>query len=324
MIVDKPLIARSQPTSKQLFRVSVNADWISQTAQVQFYSVTDERKKLADHAKCIIKFVENNTWLKKWKRNEYLIQARIDRLHSSVEGGQSHKIKRGMAYKLFSALVEYDQKYRGMEEVTLDSAAYEATARVKFQASEQDGNYYFSPYWIDSLGHLAGFTMNANDAVDSKTQVFVNHGWESMRCATRFSAEKTYKTYVKMQNVGGTMFSGDVYIFEEGTIVAVFSGIKVRHKTLSGSEIERLTYSSFKEFHAKFWIHCYPQGRVHRTQGQARQEVTWFQMQLVVWVSRKQFPFEKLYRLLLMAPNPNQMIPELSLRLSPSLLTRLD
>ena len=231
MSVDKPLIARSQPTSSQLFRVSVNADWISQTAQVQFYSVTDERKKLTDHAKCIIKFVENNTWQKKWKRNEYLIQARIDRLNSGVEGGQSHKIKRGMAYKLFSALVEYDQKYRGMEEVTLDSAAYEATARVKFQASEQDGNYYFSPYWIDSLGHLAGFTMNANDAVDSKTQVFVNHGWESMRCATRFSASKTYKTYVRMQNVGGTMFSGDVYIIEEGTIVAVFSGIKVRHKS---------------------------------------------------------------------------------------------
>ncbi|KAF8428551.1 conidial pigment polyketide synthase PksP/Alb1 [Tirmania nivea] len=226
MVVDKPLIARSQSTCRQLLRVSANADWISQTAQVQFYSVTEERKKLTDHAKCIIKFVENNTWLKKWKRNEYLIQARIDRLHSGVEGGQSHKIKRGMAYKLFSALVEYDQKYRGMEEVTLDSAAYEATAKVKFQASEQDGNFYFSPYWIDSLGHLAGFTMNANDVVDSKTQVFVNHGWESMRCATNFSASKTYKTYVKMQNVGGTMFSGDVYIFEEGTIIAVFSGIK--------------------------------------------------------------------------------------------------
>jgi len=228
MTVDKPLIAHSQPTSKQLFRVSVNADWISQTAQVQLYTVTDEGKKLADHAKCIIRFVENNTWQKKWKRNEYLIQARIDRLHIGVEDGQSHRIKRGMAYKLFGALVEYDQKYRGMEEVILDSAAYEATSRVKFQASEQDGNYYFSPYWIDSLGHLAGFTMNANDAVDSKTQVFVNHGWESMRCATKFSVNKTYRTYVKMQNVGGTMFSGDVYIFEEGTIVAVFSGIKVR------------------------------------------------------------------------------------------------
>ncbi|RPB26895.1 conidial pigment polyketide synthase PksP/Alb1 [Terfezia boudieri ATCC MYA-4762] len=226
MVVDKPLIARSQPTSRQLFRVSVNADWISQTARVQLYSVTDEGKKSTDHAKCIIKFVENNTWLEKWKRNEYLIQARIDRLHSGVEGGQSHKIKRGMAYKLFSAFVEYDQRYRGMEEVTLDSAAYEATARVKFQASEKDGNYYFSPYWIDSLGQLSGFTMNANDVVDSKTQVFVNHGWESMRCAKRFSVDKTYQTYVKMQNVGGTMFSGDVYILEEGTIVAVFRGSK--------------------------------------------------------------------------------------------------
>ena len=228
MVVDKSLIYRPNSDTKQLFRVSANADWISRVAQVEFYSVTAEGKRTADHAKCIVKYVDNNTWQKKWKKNEYLIKSRIDRLHNGVNDGQSHKIKRGMAYKLFGALVEYDQKYRGMDEVILDSTALESTARVTFQATERDGNFYLSPYWLDSLGHISGFTLNANDAVDSKLQVFINHGWDSLRFTTKLSASKTYQTYVKMQNVGGTVFSGDVYIFEADTIVAVFGGVTVR------------------------------------------------------------------------------------------------
>lgn len=227
MSVDKPLIAHGK---KQLFRVSATADWDKKIADIIFFSITNDGKKLADHAKCNVKFVSGDTWRKKWKRNEYLIKTRIEKLQNGVDNGQSHKIKRGMAYKLFSALVEYDYRYRGMEEVILDSEEYEATARVVFQASEKDGNYFFSPYWIDSLGHLAGFTMNANDAVDSRNQVYVNHGWESMRCTTRFSADSQYRTYVRMQKVSEAMFAGDVYIFDDTTtIVAVFKGMKVTH-----------------------------------------------------------------------------------------------
>lgn len=48
-----------------------------------------------------------------------------------------------------------------------------------------------------------------------------------MRCATKFSREKTYQNYVKMQAVGGTMFAGDVYIFDKDTVVAMYQGVKV-------------------------------------------------------------------------------------------------
>lgn len=222
MVVSKPVIAQENGT-KQLLRVSATADWSSQAAQLQFYTVSDEGKKLADIAKCILKFSGRDSWIKKWKRNEYLIKTRIEKLQTGVNDGQSHKIKRGMAYRLFGALVDYEQKYRGMEEVIMDSAAFEATARVKLQATDDHGSFYFPPFWIDSLGHLSGFVMNANDTVDP-SQAFTNHGWDSMRCTTKFSVEKTYQTYVKMQNIGGTTYSGDIYILEEGSIVAVFGG----------------------------------------------------------------------------------------------------
>ena len=225
MIIEKPLIAKSQ--GSQLLRVSATADWRSGHVVMSYYSVTSKGQKIIDHAKCIVKYGDPNAWTEEWKRNTYLIKHRINELNHGVNGGKSHKIKRGMAYKLFSSFVEYDQKFRGMEEVILDSDQLEATARIVFQATEKDGNFYQSPYWNDSLGHVSGFIMNANDTIDSKAQVFVNHGWDSMRCSKKFSSEKVYQNYVRMQKVGGTMHVGDVYIFEDDAIIAVFGGVKV-------------------------------------------------------------------------------------------------
>jgi len=153
-------------------------------------------------------------------------------LQSGVTDERTHLIKRRMAYKLFSSVVEYDTKYQGMQEVLLDSEHLEASAKVKFQTTEDDGKFCFSPFWIDSLGHLAGFVMNGNDSVDSKVQVFVNHGWDSMRCAQEFSPDKQYRTYVRMQNIGGTMHSGDVYIFDDDVVVGVYQGVKVSTEKL--------------------------------------------------------------------------------------------
>ena len=231
MVIEKPLIAKKEGT--QLLRASVQADWVCGHLVINFYSVTEKGQKTIDHGRCVVKYGDPDAWVEEWERNTYLIQDRIDGLEKGVNGGRSHKIKRGMVYKLFAALVEYDQKYRGMEEVILDSAELEASARIVFQASEKDGNFYQSPYWTDSLGHVSGFTMNANDAVDSKTQLYVNHGWDSMRCSRKFSSEKTYRNYVKMQKANGNMYVGDVYILEGDTIIAVFGGVKVSYTSSS-------------------------------------------------------------------------------------------
>ena len=225
MVIEKPLIAKNQ--GSQLLRVSATADWNLKHVVMNYYSVTSKGQKIIDHAKCVVKYGDPKAWAEEWKRNTYLIKHRVNELHHGVNGGKTHKIKRGMAYKLFGSFVEYGEKFRGMEEVVLDSDQLEATARIVFQATEKDGNFYQSPYWNDSLGHVSGFIMNANDAIDSKAQVFVNHGWDSMRSSKKFSSDKTYQNYVRMQNVGGTMHVGDVYIFEDDAIIAVFGGVKV-------------------------------------------------------------------------------------------------
>ncbi len=236
MTVNKPLVAIEK--SPQLFRASASADWKARRVLINFYSVNSDGKKTLDHANCTVKLEDSRKWLKDWRRNAYLIKSRIESLEKGVDQGQSHKVKRGLAYKLFSALVDYGPCYQGMQEVTMNSAQLEATARVRFQTTEKEENHYFSPYWIDSLGHLAGFVMNANDGIDSKRQVFVNHGWDSMCCAIQFSRNKTYQTYVRMQEIVGTMYAGDTYIFDGDEVVALYQSVKVKLAAFSHSNIE--------------------------------------------------------------------------------------
>ncbi|PYI09332.1 ketoacyl-synt-domain-containing protein [Aspergillus sclerotiicarbonarius CBS 121057] len=224
MQVQTPLVSRPDADA-QLFRVSASANWDGNVISFRLYSVNRDGKKTADHAAFVVRITKNvETWLAEWKRHAHLVHSRIAALHASAEEGDAHKLKRRLAYQLFSALVQYGPSYQGMQEVVLDSDHHEATARISFQIDE-DG-FVFNPCWVDSLGHIAGFIMNASDATPSKEQVFINHGWERMRCAARFAKGKQYQVYNRMQLETGTTYVGDTYIFEGETVVALYQGIR--------------------------------------------------------------------------------------------------
>ncbi|PQE06757.1 polyketide synthase protein [Rutstroemia sp. NJR-2017a BBW] len=202
MKVTRPFIANPNGGA-QLLRISATADWSAGTIAISLFSTNNLGKKIADHGTCL---------------------SRINALAKGVDSGESHKLKTGMVYKLFSSLVDYDSRYKGIQEVVLDSNELEATARVSFQVGDE--GFYFNPIWIDSLGHIAGFIMNGNDNIHSKEEVFVNHGWDAMRCSTKFAKGKTYQTYNRMQLESGTTYVGDTYILDEGVVVAVFEGVR--------------------------------------------------------------------------------------------------
>ena len=225
MEVFKPFIANDNGGKGQTLRLTATtADITTERANLVFSSGSG--KSETQHAKCHVDFGSGSAWLAEWQRSAYLISGRVDGLKKAAHTGGAHRMLRGMAYKLFGAFVEYDSKYRGMEEVILDSPALEATAHIAFQTTEADGNFVCSPYWIDSACHLAGFIVNANDAVDSSKQVYVSHGWESMRFAEPLVASKTYRSYVKMQPLAGNMVAGDVYIFDGDRIIGMCGALK--------------------------------------------------------------------------------------------------
>ena len=228
MEVSKPVIVSTTRTNEaHVLQIAAAANLLTGKVEVHYSSINAADREKISHAHCIVEYGDVSEWTSQWARNAYLIQSRIKSLETGLQGGDVQKISRGMAYKLFSALVQYDDKYRGMEEVLLHSSQHEAVAKVQFQTDKTEGNFFFSPYWIDSIAHLSGFVLNANDALDSKDYVFISHGWESMRFAVPLSADKKYRAYVKMQSVAdSTIMAGDVYLLEHETIVGLIEGLR--------------------------------------------------------------------------------------------------
>jgi len=155
--IQNPLIAGHLETS-HLFRIEATASWSRHVVSMELFSVDVAGKHTTSHVKLDVNIVSEQRWLAEWKRGTYLITSRIDALiKSSLDtdaNNDCNTIKRKMIYKLFSALVDYSDEYRGMSEVTIDSGRLEAVAKVSFQVTES--GFFIDPRWIDSLGQVAG------------------------------------------------------------------------------------------------------------------------------------------------------------------------
>lgn len=227
MQIPKPItMSKSRPEKPQLIRISAQADLKHGTVEIEYSKYSMESKKSDHGARCLAEFGDSKKWVDQWERTSYLVQKRIDALEISVQQGTTHKIFRGMAYKLFAGLVHYGSKYQGMQEVLLNSEELESTAILRLYDGIDAGTFFCSPFWIDSFAHLAGFVMNANDAIDSSQSVYISHGWESMRFAETIDPEQLYRVHVKMQPRGKSMVAGDMSIFQGERMVGMIGDLK--------------------------------------------------------------------------------------------------
>nr|P9WET3.1 RecName: Full=Non-reducing polyketide synthase Preu8; Short=NR-PKS Preu8 [Preussia isomera]UNY67718.1 polyketide synthase Preu8 [Preussia isomera] len=231
MEVPKTLIPQyPPPAGGQHLQIEATADLEHNRVEVRFRTVpADGSKILAEHAFGTVKYEDVSQWKEEWARTQYMVQTQIDLLKQKLVSGSAHKVLRGMAYKLFKALVSYADNYRGMEEVILDGKQTEATATVKFQTTPEDGSFFCSPYWIDSLAHLSGFIVNASDHLDSENSVYISHGWGSIKISKQLSPEKRYQSYVRMQPAPGNISVGDVYILEGEEVIGLVTGLKFQN-----------------------------------------------------------------------------------------------
>ncbi|KAL7941478.1 putative conidial pigment polyketide synthase PksP/Alb1 [Trichoderma barbatum] len=222
MVVTKPLVHKEGPV--MLLRIDINHDMTgSNTASMAIYSVSSNGNKTADHAKSTLYFGQPKVWLKNWDSSLYYVERSIEWLKEKADQGLYSRLSSGVIYKLFSSLVDYSNAYKGMQEAIINAEDFEATALVRFQVDE--GNFRCNPMWVDCCGHLAGFLMNGHSKTP-KDQVFINHGWESYRTVRKFHKDKTYRTYVRMRPFEGTIYGGDVYIFDDEGIVGICGSIK--------------------------------------------------------------------------------------------------
>ena len=223
----KPLIAKGRDQKQQqILRMTATAERPLKLVKISYNSVSPDGGLGDLHATCSVEFGDTKSWLADWSRLAYLFRSRIDVMVEGAKAGRYQTLNRQKAYERFSSFVVYDKRYHGMKEVILDKKAFEATSVLEFQASEDEGDFEINPHFIDNISHLSGFILNGADTVDPKRQVYVSHGWESLKVARPLSGRTSYRNYVKMHSGPKQTMSGDVYVFDGENMVALISGVK--------------------------------------------------------------------------------------------------
>lgn len=227
--VTRGLVAQKDTKTPQLIRVTAStADMTAGLANMKWFNVDDSGVAQEPFATATLVYGEPSEWLSSWTPLSHLIESRIDALTDLASKGQASRFTRNMAYTLFASnLVDYAEKYRGMQNVVLREL--EAFADVQLTTHE-GGVWTVPPYFIDSVAHLAGFIMNCSDSMDTQKNFCVTPGWKSMRFAKPLVAGVTYRSYVKMipSPDDATVYTGDVYVLQDGQIIGLVGGIKFR------------------------------------------------------------------------------------------------
>lgn len=225
--VSKGLVANNNTKVAQLIRVTLETpDITSRVANLTWQNVDNNGNVEEPFAHANLIFGEASEWLASWAPISHLLHSRIEALEALAAQGKASRFTRNMAYTLFASnLVDYHDKYRGMQSVVMSE--FEAFADVQLTTKES-GNWTVAPYFIDSVAHLAGFIMNCSDAMDTQNNYCVTPGWNSMRFAKPLVAGAKYRSYVKMIPTAEdpTVFFGDVYIMQDNVIVGMVGGIK--------------------------------------------------------------------------------------------------
>jgi monodictyphenone polyketide synthase len=225
----KGLVAQKDTTTPQRIQVSVETKDISSgVANLQWFNVSSDGTIDEPFASANIYYDDAAQWLESWIPQAHLVKGRIEALERLAEEGTANRFSHNMAYLLFANnLVDYADKYRGMQSVILNGL--EGTADVKL-TTEKGGTWTVPPYFIDSVAHLAGFVMNVSDAIDTKANYCVTPGWRTMRLAKPLVAGAKYRSYVKMIPTAAdpTVYLGDVYILQDGEIMGMVEAIQFR------------------------------------------------------------------------------------------------
>lgn len=233
LVVREGLVAQKNTKVPQLIQVSIATTDISTgVAHLEWHSVTNDGCSLVDDEPIItarIIYGNSEDWLSSWSPTLHFVQSRIEALSRLADEGVANRLSHKMAYMLFAKnLVDYADKYRGMQSVVMHGL--EAYAEVTIKASDMSGVWTVPPFFIDSVCHLGGFVMNVSDALDTKNNFCVTPGWGSLRLARPLVAGGKYRSYVKMIPTAqdASVYLGDVYILREDEIIGVMQAMKFR------------------------------------------------------------------------------------------------
>ena len=227
MLVEHAQVVSSNREGAQLLQVEAEIDLEERTTAVRWFNLDHmDNRSEEPYATATVKYEDPDDWAAEFSKTSWLVNSRVEALTAMVPGGSASRLSRGLTYTLFENVVDYSEKYRGMHSVVVHDL--EAYADV-ILAPERHGTWHTPPHWIDSLVHLGGFVMNGSEASNTKDFFYVTNGWSSYRMAKPAVAGASYRSYVRMAPASETnMFSGDVYVLQDGEVVGMMGGMRFR------------------------------------------------------------------------------------------------
>ncbi|KAH7120608.1 PKS16 protein, partial [Dactylonectria macrodidyma] len=180
------------------------------------------------HAKCsVLRGAES--MFSEANKNLYLIRDRISTMRRMEQAEELDRLSKSTVYKLFKTVVDYSRPYQALESLHLNPERPESFAKLSFPSPDDPENFVHNPFWIDNLAQLGGFSLNVSPP-SGQDDVYISHGWQSMRILRRLTAAEQLSAYVCMQpslDESG-VWSGDVYVFTNEELVAMCSGLKFK------------------------------------------------------------------------------------------------
>ncbi|RCI12041.1 hypothetical protein L249_0133, partial [Ophiocordyceps polyrhachis-furcata BCC 54312] len=215
LTISKALIADAAAT-EQLLRAHIS--WTDAEAAVRFTSV-DGKNQPQEHACCAIRFPGDGL-RKRLQANLASNKAKTQELRQGLGSGNTTRFNRTLFYRVLQPLARFDEDYRAIDEVILDSDTLQVSSRVNFATMKKGGSFSTHPAAIDALTMASSFSLNCNDGNDFNDKVFVNHGWGSFQVYKPLDLDKVYETYTEMKECDDGLWRGDIAISHGEEIVA--------------------------------------------------------------------------------------------------------
>lgn len=229
MEIFSPCVVSTDADQPQVLLITATQHSPSSPVEFIFSTSYDDEETYRQNARCVVHLTSKTIAFSEANKNLYLIQDRADMLRRKEPEGDVHKLKKKMVYKLFKTVVDYSPRYFGMEDLLLSSDRPESCARLCFDTPAEPESFVHNPFWIDNLAQIGGFCLNVNPP-SGQDDVYISHGWQSMRILHRLSDQKNYSCYVCMQpsDTQPGVWSGDVYVYSGNTVVALCMGLKFK------------------------------------------------------------------------------------------------
>ncbi|RFN53982.1 non-reducing polyketide synthase [Fusarium flagelliforme] len=195
---------------------------------------------------CLVAACDGQVIQAGWDKVAYFIRSRVDEIVQSSKNGIGHLLQPQILYALFANTVQYDAAFKCIKEAYISSDFQEAAAVIVLQPDPKDTQFIASPYWGESLVHLAGFVANSNPDRQNQGTTFMMDGFDSFEQTVIPEPGKPYHTYVRVTKTESASMACNVYIFDKDKLIMHCAGIHFHEvgntlldQLLGGSNITR-------------------------------------------------------------------------------------